>query len=252
MKDIRPLRADEVDLRVKGCVEGKAQFLLYVDSRACRRILDETFGVLGWQDTYAEIKGALYCTIEVWDDARKHWVAKQDCGVASYTEKIKGEASDAFKRACFSLGIGRELYTKIPIWIKIPTEEQQGNDGKSRFVPKNRHISFSVSRMEVNRNTGKIKYLCIVDKNNERVFEWGFTDDPYINDEAEQARKCLLFYCEEYEEVTGAPYEKAFRAVMRKLPKSTDGYVRATLMMKERIKEAKEKKASEEDQGEQK
>lgn len=252
MKDIRPLRADEVGLRMKGCVEGKAQFLLYVDSRACRRILDETFGVLGWQDTYAEIKGALYCTIEVWDDARKHWVAKQDCGVASYTEKVKGEASDAFKRACFSLGIGRELYTKIPIWIKIPTEEQKGNDGKIKIVPKNKYISFSVSRMEVNRNTGKIKYLCIVDKNNERVFEWGFTDDPYINEEAEQARKCLLFYCEEYEEVTGTPYEKAFRAVMRKLPKSTDGYVQATLIMKERIKEAKEKKASEEDQGEQK
>ena len=26
MKDIRPLRADEVDLRMKGCVEGNAQF----------------------------------------------------------------------------------------------------------------------------------------------------------------------------------------------------------------------------------
>ena len=157
MKDIRPLRADEVDLRMKGCVEGKAQYLLYVDSRACRRILDETFGVLGWQDTYTEIKGALYCTIEVWDDEYKHWVAKQDCGVASYAEKVKGEASDAFKRACFSLGIGRELYTKIPIWIKIDTVEQKSNDGKSKHVPKNRYISFTVSRLEVNRNTGKIK-----------------------------------------------------------------------------------------------
>lgn len=246
MKDIRPLRADEVDLRMKGCVEGKAQFLLYVDSRAFRRILDETFGVLGWQDTYTEIKGALYCTIEVWDDARKHWVAKQDCGVASYTEKVKGEASDAFKIACFSLGIGRELYTKIPIWIKIDTVEQKSNDGKSKYVPKNRYVSFSVSRLEVNRNTGKVKYLCIVDKNNERVFEWGFTDDPYINEETEQARKCLLFYCEEYEEITGCPYEKAFRTAMRNHTKDIDGYVKATLEMKERIKREKSKKAEEE------
>lgn len=242
MKDIRPLRADEVDLRMKGCVEGKAQFLLYVDSRACRRILDETFGVLGWQDTYTEIKGALYCTIEVWDDEYKHWVAKQDCGVASYTEKVKGEARDAFKRACFSLGIGRELYTKIPIWIKIDTVEQKSNDGKSKHVPKNRYISFTVSRLEVNRNTGKIKYLCIVDKNNERVFEWGFSDDPYIDEETEQTRRGLLLYCEEYEEITGTPYEKAFRAVMRKHPKNIEGYVKAILEMKERIKKEKAKK----------
>ena len=46
--------------------------------------------------------------------------------------------------------------------------------------------------LEVNRNTGKIKYLCIVDKNNERVFEWGFSDDPYIDEETEQTRRGLL------------------------------------------------------------
>ena len=33
-------------------------------------------------------------------------------------KKEKGEASDAFKRACFNVGIGRELYTKIFIWLK--------------------------------------------------------------------------------------------------------------------------------------
>lgn len=98
MKDIRPLRADEVDLRMKGCVEGNAQFLLYVDSRACRRILDETFGVLGWQDTYTEIKGALYCTIEVWDDEHKHWVAEiRTAALRPTPRKVKGEASELSK-----------------------------------------------------------------------------------------------------------------------------------------------------------
>lgn len=250
MKTIRPLRADEVELRMKSCVEGKAQFLLYVDSRACRKVLDETFGVLGWQDTYAEIKGALYCTIEVWDDARNHWVAKQDCGVASYTERIKGEASDAFKRACFSLGIGRELYTKIPIWIPVETVEKQGGDGKPKFVPRQKYLAFTVSRMEVNRNTGKIKYLCITDKNNAKTFEWGFSDDPYIDEASEQARACLIAYCEEYEEITGVDREKAFRAAMRSQPRSTDGYVKATLEVKRQIKDAKAKKSEEEGRGE--
>ena len=85
------------------------------------------------------------------------------------------------------------MYTKIPIWIKIDTVEQKSNDGKSKHVPKNRYISFTVSRLEVNRNTGKIKYLCIVDKNNERVFEWGFSDDPYIDEETEQTRRGCCF-----------------------------------------------------------
>lgn len=57
--EIRPLRADEVNCRLSQCIDGKAQFLLYVDSRACRKILDETFGVFGWQDRYSEVKGAL-------------------------------------------------------------------------------------------------------------------------------------------------------------------------------------------------
>ena len=118
MKDIRPLRADEVDLRMKGCVEGNAQFLLYVDSRACRRILDETFGVLGWQDTYTEIKGALYCTIEVWDDEHKHWVAKQDCGVASYTEKSRARPAMLSKERVSALGSAGSCIRKFQFGSK--------------------------------------------------------------------------------------------------------------------------------------
>ena len=40
-----------------------------------------------------------------------------DVGTKSNTEQEKGEASDSFKRACFSHGIGRELYTAPFIWI---------------------------------------------------------------------------------------------------------------------------------------
>lgn len=39
-----------------------------------------------------------------------------DVGTESYTEKEKGQASDSFKRACVSIGIGRELYTAPFIW----------------------------------------------------------------------------------------------------------------------------------------
>ena len=48
---------------------------------------------------------------------------KQDVGTESNTEKEKGQASDAFKRACFNLGIGRELYDYPTIQIKLKENE---------------------------------------------------------------------------------------------------------------------------------
>ena len=59
-KEIRLLRADEIECRVgivnqKGC-----SLLLYKDARADMRILDETFGVLGWQRFHQSIDGELF------------------------------------------------------------------------------------------------------------------------------------------------------------------------------------------------
>lgn len=48
---------------------------------------------------------------------KKEWITKQDVGIESFTEEVKGRASDSFKRACTNLGIGRELYTAPFIWI---------------------------------------------------------------------------------------------------------------------------------------
>ena len=45
------------------------------------------------------------------------WVWKSDCGSESNIEAQKGEASDAFKRACFNWGIGRELYTAPFVYV---------------------------------------------------------------------------------------------------------------------------------------
>lgn len=234
--EIRPLRADEVNCRLSQCIDGKAQFLLYVDSRACRKILDETFGVFGWQDRYSEVKGALYCTIDLWDPDKKQWISKQDCGTESFTEKTKGEASDAFKRACFCAGIGRELYTKIPIWIDMETVEKE-TSGKPKYHPKKRdYMNYRVARIETNRVTQKIRYLCIVNKECKRVFEWGFSDMPYIGDEAERLRDAILSYCEEYAELTGADIDKVVKATIKGMENSPQGYAEATVKIKEQIK----------------
>ena len=118
-------------MRVAQVGEKGAQLLLYKDSRCDKRILDETFGIEGWRNFYQEIKGNLFCTIEIWDMLTKQWIAKSDCGVESFSEKEKGEASDAFKRAGFNIGIGRELYTKI--FIFVPCKTKKNNKGKWEF-----------------------------------------------------------------------------------------------------------------------
>lgn len=118
MINIRPLKADEIDVRVGGISEKYGGFLLlYKDARCDMRILDEVFGVFNWQRKHENIEGQLFCTVSVYDEQKKLWISKQDVGVESYSDEIKGRASDAFKRACFNFGIGRELYTAPFIWI---------------------------------------------------------------------------------------------------------------------------------------
>ena len=122
---IRLLKADEIECRVgtvskdnTGC-----SLLLYKDARVDMRMLDEVFGPTNWKRSHEVINGSLFCTLSIWDSEKKEWVGKQDVGTESYTEKEKGQASDAFKRAGFNWGIGRELYTAPFIWIKLANND---------------------------------------------------------------------------------------------------------------------------------
>lgn len=113
----RPLTSEEIDCRVSMCRENGVTLLLYKDARVDQNILDETFGIFGWQRSHQLIDGNLYCTVSVRNPETGEWIHKQDVGKESNAEKEKGQASDSFKRACFNLGIGRELYTAPFIWI---------------------------------------------------------------------------------------------------------------------------------------
>ena len=104
--------------------------LLYKDARVDQKILDEAFGMYGWERTHQSIEGNLYCTVRIWDSEKSQWIEKQDVGTTSYTEKEKGQASDAFKRACVNVGIGRELYTAPFIWIPSSKANIQKRDNR--------------------------------------------------------------------------------------------------------------------------
>lgn len=161
MKEIRLLKADEIEVRVQSVLERGYIALLYKDARCDMRILDETFGVTNWQRHHEVINGNLFCTVSIYDEEKKQWVEKQDVGTESYTEKEKGQASDSFKRACFNLGIGRELYTAPFIWINYNQGEIiKGKNGKNTVKTK-----LKVSEIEYSENR-EINYLVIVDAKN--------------------------------------------------------------------------------------
>lgn len=113
----RLLRADEIEIR-KGFGENDDSFtvLLYKDARVDYRLLDETLGVNNWRNHYS--RDNANCTIEIWDAEKNQWIAKENVGEETKIAKEKGLASDSFKRAAVTLGIGRELYTAPDIWIK--------------------------------------------------------------------------------------------------------------------------------------
>ena len=126
----RDLKADEIDCRVSTVSAKGCSLLLYKDARVDMNILDETFGVYGWSREHKMIGDRLYCTVGIRDKDSGEWVYKQDVGTESYTEKEKGQASDSFKRACFNIGIGRELYTAPFIWISSSNCNLTEKNGK--------------------------------------------------------------------------------------------------------------------------
>lgn len=129
-KLIRLLRADEIECRIGTISEKGLSLLLYKDARADMKILDEVYGSMGWQRRHELIGGNLYCIVSVWDEAKQQWISKMDVGTETFTEKEKGQASDSFKRACVSLGIGRELYTAPFIWVSATKVKIENRNGK--------------------------------------------------------------------------------------------------------------------------
>ena len=117
----RPLRADEIDVRV-GVVRDKGiSLLLYKDARCDMNILDETVGPYNWKRTHSRENAN--CVVEIWDEKKGQWIGKEDTGTESNTEAEKGLASDSFKRACVNWGIGRELYTAPFVWLRGDGQE---------------------------------------------------------------------------------------------------------------------------------
>lgn len=164
---MRTLKADEIEVKVKQITAKGCLLLLYKTARVDMQLLDETYGVGNWQCDYKTINGVLYCGIGVFSN--NQWVWKWDCGIESREDEEgnqkKGEASDAFKRAGFKWGIGRELYTAPFIWAKVPTvQTAKGYQLEDKF------LKFAVNKIEYDK-AGNIVELIINDNKGNIVYK---------------------------------------------------------------------------------
>lgn len=168
MEMFRLLNEDEIEVKVKKVTTKGVIVLLYKTARTDMDLLDEAVHPENWQCEYREVKGNLYCRIGVLCNRGDYseWVWKEDCGIESREDdgnEKKGEASDAFKRAGFRWGIGRELYT-APFTF-IPATKCTIESGKC-------FDKFSVEKIAYDENR-RIRALAIWnDTTNRRALVW--------------------------------------------------------------------------------
>lgn len=187
MKEFRLLRADEIDARISQVSEKGVGILLYKDARCDMNILDETFGIFGWERRHDVIDGRLYCTVSIYDKEKEEWVSKQDVGTESYTEKEKGQASDSFKRACFNWGIGRELYTAPFIWVNPDLLKTLKQDEKGKWACYDR---FEVT--DIAYSGRKISYVKLKNTRNGKTKSFGSETDGIPTDPIDDASQNLI------------------------------------------------------------
>ena len=228
----RELRPDEIELRVGTCTSKGFSLLLYKTARTDSNILDEVVGCMNWQSDYKVVNDNLYCSIGIYDEDKKEWVYKWDCGTESYTEKEKGEASDSFKRAGFKWGIGRELYTSPFIWIMGNVEE---TEKKGKYQPSIKIQEIKVK--EIGYSNNRICKL-ILERKGIKMFEYdekvkkennlistehlALLNQKIIETETDLEKLLTSYKVKDTRELTEKQYENAMKILEKKVNKENE------------------------------
>ena len=167
----RPLDIKDVDFRVQSINNGGyATILAYKDARVDMNRLDEVAGPSKWKKDYSVINNQLFCGVSIYDAEISQWVTKWDVGTESMTEKEKGLASDAFKRACFNWGIGRELYDYPMISIKLNSDEWSKDSGRPKQTY---NLKIRDWRWHSEFTDGKLTFLAAKDQKGAVRYKFG-------------------------------------------------------------------------------
>lgn len=185
------IQANEIEVRTQRVTDKSAYLLLYQDARRVQNVLDATYGPLNWQREYYESNSMLFCKIGIRSSETGEWIWKSDTGSASGVEGEKTLASDAFKRAAVSWGIGRELYSVPSIMVDLNPKDFYNNELKQSFKVK-----------DIVVENGQIMSLTIVDKwGNERYNYDRNANNQNVEDKQKPTRKeALTQFCTKMKE----------------------------------------------------
>lgn len=167
------LTSEDIEVKIKQVTKTGALALLYKTARVDRRILNEVFGQMNWTSDFKVIDDTLYCGIGIRESKEDEFVWKWEAGGDTDNpldegSKSKANASDAFKRAGFAVGIGEELYSSPFIWLEVETVEKNG-----KWYLKDPYAKYVVTSITFNEKTRVITSLEICNaKSNIRVFSW--------------------------------------------------------------------------------
>lgn len=140
---------------------GKALMVSYIDSRDAQDMLDDCVGPANWADDYRVVDSKIYGGVGInttGDPTTPAWVWKWDCGTESNTEQEKGQASDAFKRACVKWGIGRFLYRQKIIELKTAKDshgKERAATDTGKILWTNDEITEYIRKYKLSANASK-------------------------------------------------------------------------------------------------
>lgn len=175
---MRTLKANEIEVRVGHKVKNtnNVSMLLYIDSRAVTKYLDEWVGPFNWQTEFNTAGPLVVGKLGIWDDNKQQWVWKSDTGSESNIEAEKGLISDTYKRLLSRWGV-TELYTAPDI---VLPDDGYNNSG------------YKVSEIDYDENRN-ITHLVITNRFGKELFRWDIgnvtpivktTPKQVINDES--------------------------------------------------------------------
>lgn len=181
----KPIPKEDIEVRPTDTkYKGQATLLLYMDSRAAVRILNDTVGAMNWQVEYhGECSDRVYCRLSIWDEEKSQWIVREDVGSESNIESRKGEASDSLKRCLARFGCDY-LYTAPRITIKCPDTYYKNE----KMV-----MTFYVEKIEYEDN--RISYLMICDKSGRIAFEWSLDEGTITHDTNDDNVQILKKFC---------------------------------------------------------
>ena len=118
-------------LRVFG---NQCEVVAYHDARDVQKLLDYVCGPENWANEAMNINGKLYMSVSI-NVQDEGWISKTDVGTESNVEKVKGEASDALKRAAVMWGIFRNLYDLETVILPVRGKTPLTQNGKELKTP---------------------------------------------------------------------------------------------------------------------